>query len=167
MKFEHRRLLSSFEVAAILEDLHTNADQFSLHYSDLRYLRYGGLRSGRTLWLKHENADWLLSDTTVRSCSVIKNCAFEVNGSAKFGKCYLHRLSPGDQIFPHTDRIAYHTKVDRFHLYLEIPSGVEIVHEGPFIQPFSFIQFNHYQIHSYKNNSSSDLYFVVFDLFKA
>jgi hypothetical protein len=167
MKFQYHRLLSNFQIDALQEDIKANIDQFGLHYSDLTYLRYGGLRSGRTLWLKHENADWQLLDTTVRARAVVKQCASEISASPTFGKCYIHKLLPGNRIFPHTDRLAYHSKVDRFHLYLDIPPKVEIDHFGPKIEPYSFIQFNHHQIHSYQNYSSSDLYFVVFDLFKA
>lgn len=93
----------------------------------------------------------------------------DVNNERKIGRSYVTILQPGKRIYPHSDTDGeYWSKIERFQFYYSGNSNVsQIIGGSTFeISPGYFYFFDHRQIHEYYNNSSEDVYLLVFDLFK-
>jgi len=92
-------------------------------------------------------------------------------GDKKIGRCYWHKLSPGQQIRPHLDMLDYvddDTVVTRYQVYLDIPNGVNLVFDEKKHRPDdwarSLVGFCYSKLHAYENRSLEDFYILVFDI---
>lgn len=153
---------------------------FKNHYLGNPELRDSALKDGKSIWLHGDlpNKHWadihygnipdnrfFIEDKAPFLCNYIKE-AGKFLGSENFGRAYIYSLGPGKKIARHIDIKEYYRKINRYHLYFDIPDGVKIEHSGATIFPYTMIQFNPRLPHSYENNSSSNFVFVVFDIFK-
>jgi hypothetical protein len=131
---------------------------------------YGGyeIGTGRSLWLhpREFNRDYIKYDIDVTAVINTVEKFRQANfPDAKIGRCYIHRLLPGDIVYRHRDLIdgIYFKITKRFQLFLNIPSGMYI-ESDPYPKENTIFLFNHKENHEYKNNGSDPLSFVVFDL---
>lgn len=126
---------------------------------------------GQTIWLhdKWPTSDWIhYEDSSINLITdLLKTITIKYNLGIMHGRSYVHRLRPGDDVSPHKDvnDWNYFQMIDRYHLYIDIPDGANILMGGP-LAPNSILLFRHDLIHSYINNSKSTLTFVVFDIFR-
>jgi hypothetical protein len=136
-------------------------------------IKLGKTNPGKTIWLHHrtKESDWLTHHNTNLHLLVdfIKNTAIELHNSHHFGRTYIHRLQPTQEVTAHVDAPwdpAYFNKVTRYQIFLDIPEHIEIV-STPMPEQNSLILFRNDILHSYRNNSTIDLTFIVFDIFNS
>lgn len=136
-------------------------------------IKLGKTNGGKTIWLHHRSrkSDWLTyNDTNINLLiDFIKTIAIEFHNSHEFGRAYIHRLKPSQQVSPHVDAPydpEYFSNVTRYQIFLDIPENVEI-ESTPMPAPNSLILFRNDILHSYYNNSTVDLIFIVFDIFNS
>lgn len=92
-------------------------------------------------------------------------------GDPKLGRCYWHKLAPGQQIKPHRDTLGYvsdDTVLTRYQIYLDIPDDFDLIFDEEKQQPDrwarSLVGFCYKKLHSYSNRSQKDFYILVFDI---
>jgi len=87
------------------------------------------------------------------------------------GRCYWHRLMPGDGIMPHTDASLGFIKEDklehRYQIYLDSSDDIKLMLDGKLDQGSKYsnclVDFNLLKPHAYKNTSTEPWYILVFD----
>jgi hypothetical protein len=161
------RKLTDTERHNIYQDLERVKDCFDLHSpNSKKYMRYGGLRDGQTVWLHGLNGNFLHVDNAKNIINFIDQFA-KFSGKQKIGRTYIHKLKPGQQIFKHKDTDEeYFYQIDRYQIILDLPETVYIKQKGSSVSEFSLIYFNHLIQHAYSNDSDKDWYLIVFDLYK-
>ena len=96
-----------------------------------------------------------------------------ISGNRTIGRCYWHRLRPGDTIMEHTDSVLTFVEdgqLDtRYQIYLDCPDNL-IVIDGVERNAKEFensiVDFDLRMPHSYRNGGNTDWYFFVFDVMK-
>lgn len=166
MPYHFYRNLIPKEILALTEELISSLSLFGPHETSEEFSKHGGLREGLTLWIQHNDHSGFEDLGIPNTYEVLRTLASEIKPNPKFGRVYIHKLPPGKVIHSHIDNFPYHDKIDRYHVYLDIPERVLIHHNGKEILPYSVIQFDHKSEHMYVNNSEESLYFMVFDLYK-
>ena len=156
--------LSKVEVKTINDVIEKSIDLFTKHNV------HGGyeIGTGSSLWLhlREFNSKFLEYNVNVKPIiDVVEKFRQSNFPDAKIGRCYVHRLLPGQLVYRHKDLIdsVYFQITKRFQLFLNIPNGVYI-ESNPYPSEDSIFLFNHKENHEYKNNSNETLAFVVFDL---
>ena len=148
------------------QQLHTEIsgfdDLYQSHYISKIQQMYAELREGRTVWLRTDTGDGL----EYTKFPILYKIICYVCKNPNLGRIYIHRLKPGDKIYKHKDTERYHSLIQRYHIYLELPDEVVIKYNGDKIDPWSVISFDHTEYHSYDNRSSNEIKFIVFDIFK-
>ena len=82
---------------------------------------------------------------------------------------YATYLSPGKQIYPHSDTIGdYWPRINRYQFYYTGNSKVrQVINDTVFpVSPGDLYHFDFRQIHHYVNESSENLLIMIFDLLK-
>ena len=94
----------------------------------------------------------------------------DIIGEYYLGKAFVHRLKTKDRILRHCDLkiTEISSLIKRYHIYLNIPVGMEIEFDGAVVDdPSKFrntlVDFSLKNMHSYKNNSEENFIFIVFD----
>jgi hypothetical protein len=156
--------LSQTEANDIKEVIKNSSDLFTKHNV------YGGyeIGTGRSLWLhlREFNSDYITYDVDITPVvDTVEKFRQDNFSNAKIGRCYIHRLLPGDIVHRHRDLIdgVYFQITKRFQLFLNIPNGMYI-ESDPYPKENSIFLFNHKENHEYKNNGNEQLAFIVFDL---
>lgn len=161
------RKLTLSEKKDITIEINENLHLFGNHSSSIDYSKVGALREGSTIWLIDEAEVIYHQD----KFQIIRKIMKEISDSynfPNFGRVYIHRLAPGNAIPLHTDsNRPYYNLINRYHIYLDIPQGLEILHAGYTIEEDSIMLFNHKGFHKYTNKSNQNAFFIVFDLYKA
>lgn len=128
---------------------------------------------GKTLWLRPKFGPWRLTD--INECVTLKNMLSKYQKilnpeiqegiTHNFGRVYIHRMQPGQEIGRHYDfnDQPYMSLLSRFHLYGNISDG-NIIESVPPVEENCFMYFNHNEWHEYKNYSKDNLFFIVYDL---
>lgn len=91
----------------------------------------------------------------------------------KLGRSYWHRLNPGERIDMHYDNSnGYFRKVNRYHLYLDVPLDFIIVLDGELWNVYpekdlknALVAFNLLDWHYFINHTDSPKYMLVFDFY--
>ncbi len=157
------RYLTIEEIRNIRHEIAQSNHLFGNHADDDKYKRIGLLRSGVTVWLSKENEQTYNVESFPTIWKIIK----EVAKDKKIGRAYIHQLRPTNNIPLHTDNYrTYYNAIDRYHVYLSIPTELEILHTGEPIEANSLMLFNHKGFHRYDNKSTQNTFFVVFDVYK-
>lgn len=161
------RRVSDEDSAKILLEASTAEDLYGNHYRGNTAYKGSALDDGKSIWIHDGNPenDFMLQERLPFLTSYIKGM-LDLFDSKKVGRAYLYHLGPGLNIFEHTDTQQYYHITKRYHIYLDIPDGVEIVHSGPPVEPNTVIFFNPLQPHAYYNRSTKPLIFAVFDIYK-
>lgn len=92
-------------------------------------------------------------------------------GGLQMGRCYWHKLAPGQQIRPHLDDLVYADDdviVTRYQVYLDIPDEFDLIFDEKRQRTDqwarSLVGFCYNKMHAYKNRSQEDFYILVFDI---
>lgn len=161
------RKLTDIERHSIYQDLERIEDCFDLHSPNSeKYMKYGGLRDGKTVWLHGINGEFLHRDKAENIINFIDQYA-KLTEDRKIGRAYIHKLKPSQQIYKHKDideEYFYH--IDRYQIILDLPKRIEIHQKGRIVSDFSLVYFNHFIQHAYSNKSDKNWYLIVFDLYK-
>lgn len=162
------RKLTDIEQHNIYQDLERIEDCFDLHSPNSeKYMKYGGLRDGKTVWLHGIDGEFSHKDKAENIINFINQYAI-LSGHDKIGRTYIHKLTPGQQIFKHKDiDEEYFYRIDRYQIVLDLPDTVKINQKGSIVSDFSLVYFNHFIQHAYSNNSNKNWYLIVFDLYKS
>lgn len=149
------------EKQIIEEEINNNLLKFRNHTR----INTSALRYGKTIYLT-DGTTFIAEGYFPKTITLLKDVAANL-ASETFGRVYIHRLQPGEFIVRHADTAElYFFDILRYHIYLDIPDDVKILHSGDTIAPNSIILFNHQKLHEYINNSDKNIFFLVFDLYK-
>lgn len=167
VKSELRRLTAE-EAAGIKSEIPNVVPLMVNHYMGNKAYATWPLNEGASVWIHHATKDQTIAyqEELPKTIAIVKKIAHEIEPNPIFGRIYLHLLPTGKKIFKHVDIEEYFYQTRRYQIYLDIPEGMEIVHSGDPINPDSVIFFDPIQPHAYYNRSQSDVFFIVFDLFK-
>ena len=162
------RILSDNEIDSIRSEATAldTALLFTDHTDDVTYQANGSLRNGKTCWIQHHDHTKLLYKEFIPTTMSIVEEISHIEGLSKIGRFYFHRLSPGNRIYEHKDVNSYHEQVYRYQIYLDVPAGLHIMHNGPTFTDGAVIRFDHHSLHQYYNDTDTCVTFIVFDLYK-
>lgn len=163
------RRLSPEETISITNEILDAPDQWWREHVDTDHYRlYGALRGGRTIYLRKQER-YEVTDAW-NHFATVRNIVEEYSSNYSIGKCYLHRLLPGQIISPHNDLSTSATEQiqKRIQIYINIETGVEIILDGAVFNVSelqnTILDFDLKLNHAYYNNSVAPLYLFVFDL---
>jgi len=137
-------------------------------YADT-YNRTGALRHGKTCWLQIVDRAHIILVDRLNMFPVINGIINRIAGNETVLRVFWHKLQPDESIDKHTDSTGPYFDIvaHRYQLYLDIPSDASIYMDDEFktVDEFrySIVDFNARAPHAYKNNSTKDLTFLVFD----
>ena len=135
------------------------------------------LQDGKSIWLHYLTQD--LYYDKVHNITYHRYFPFTVNfikSIAKYnlvGRCYFHKLEPGDKILKHNDQSVTQDMPikNRYQVYFDIPNDVELILddqnvENTKIYENSLVDFALNLDHYYENKATSQAswIFLVFDI---
>lgn len=146
-------------------------DLWTSHFEG-EYAKTGALRHGKTFWLRKIDHNMNLMVDRYFEFPESYKLLKQFSKDCEIGRSYWHWLRPGDSIDKHNDRNLGFTDqvLHRYQVYTDIPDGSIIsIDEGRF-DPITLkncvLDFNMHYDHFYRNDTDSDLIFMVFDVFK-
>jgi hypothetical protein len=150
-----------------------NKNSFTLHSYDQAYIHSGPLRECVTAYLINPNRPHCQVDNikfakTFQLLYKLKEIVDQTNNKI-LTRAYVTCLTPGKQIYAHSDTNgSYWNFIDRYQFfYTGNDEMIQLVNNTLFpMKPGYLYHFDHHQIHSYQNNSSEDLFLMVFDISK-
>jgi hypothetical protein len=154
------------------DEIINNKNRFSLHSYNPVYIQSGPLRECVTVHLINDSKTQIEIDKnkfakTFLFLDNLKHIVDKTN--KKITRAYVTCLESGKQIYAHSDtKGSYWDTINRYQFYYTGNDDMEqIINDTLFlIRPGYLYYFDHKQIHSYHNNSSQDLFLMVFDVEK-
>lgn len=150
-----------------------NKNSFTLHSHNMMYVKTGPLRECRSTHLINDSKSQLEVEKTQFTKTFLfldklKNIVDPTNSST-LTRAYVTCLPPGKQIYAHSDTNgSYWNTINRYQFYYTGDNEMEqIINDTLFpVKPGYLYYFDHTQIHEYHNNSSDNLFLMVFDVSK-
>jgi len=168
--FKQIRQLSLFEISTLFEELEDNNNLWSIHDKP----ENTALSHGQTIWINNCTSNLEPIVNRFHFFPQTFQILQTVSQNRTIGRCYWHKLMPGDEIKRHHDRELTFVKnkqlKSRCQIYFE--SKYEYCFESKDIKidmksiENSIVRFNLLQPHYYKNESDTPWIFLVFDLIK-
>jgi len=171
---EHTKILRSLtehEIASLKQELQLINHLWESHGGIKNHPT--ALEDGKTVYLNQCEND---------SLKFVKHCFDLVPETKKIidsiivapyhvGRCYWHRLMPGDCILPHSDKDVLFVKNKklerRYQIYLDNNDDIKMMLDNDFVKGSKYsnclVDFDLRQMHAYKNTSSAPWYLLVFD----
>ena len=150
-----------------------NKNSFTLHSYNMEYIKTGPLRECKSMHLVNDSKSQLEVNKTKFTKTFLlldqlKDIVDPTN-SGKLTRAYVTCLSPGKQIYAHSDTNgSYWNTINRYQFYYTGNDEMEqIINDTVFpVKPGYLYYFDHTHIHEYHNNSSENLFLMVFDVSK-
>jgi hypothetical protein len=128
------------------------------------------LDEGRTVYLRQRSIDGIITDRFDLVPNT-KKLLDSIIAPHHYGRCYWHKLMPGESIKPHKDRMFPFIKrgelEHRYQIYLDGDDTIKLMIDGKHTTGSKYsnclIDFDLKQKHSYLNTSSEPWYLLVFD----
>jgi hypothetical protein len=166
------RQLTIDEVQDILLEIESLSDCWGTHRSA------GALRYGKTAYLQlilsnqFKLRDWAVELSNFDKCPKTHNILQKIADGRPLGRCYWHRLMPGDKIEPHDDTALVSTLAGRlahrYQIYLDSDPNFILSIDDELISSeqweYSIIDFALTKRHYYQNNSNKPWFLLVFDV---
>jgi len=169
------RDLSNIEIDTIVSELNGAPEEAWVTHASKRHLHRTHLREGRSIHLH-------FIDQNSMTCVLVDDVSYhsffpktiemlkELAGPNLLGRCYFHRLTPGQQILRHNDSWVTQAMPikHRMQMYLDIPDNSILILDGKSqdigAYKYKLIDFALNLDHYYKNNGSNPWIFLVFDI---
>ncbi len=164
--------LDIITIACLMQEVGTTGHNAWGNHFDGQYEVDGALRHGKTCWLRKVDRNLKLEFDRTADFPKSKFIIDALAKTNNYGRAYWHSLLPGQSIDRHTDNnLGFSEKVlHRYHVYLDIPAGAEIIIDGspklPHDLENSILDFNMYLPHSYNNTGATSLTFMVVDILR-
>ena len=149
-----------------------NKNNFTAHSYNPVYVTTGPLRECITAHLINDSKTQLGVDNKFSKTFLLLDKLKQIvdpSNNKKLTRAYVTCLESGKQIYAHSDtKGSYWDAINRYQFYFTGNDDMEqIINDTLFlIRPGYLYYFDHKQIHSYHNNSSQDLFLMVFDVEK-
>lgn len=164
------RPLTEYEISTIQREIASAPDGVWGDHANKHQLT--ALKDGKTVYLNNITTRGMkrLLCRHARyfpgTLQIIKDIAWP----KRLGRCYIHKLQPGDKILKHVDTllIASMCIERRLQIYLDVPSPVELCLDNQMQNASKYINtlvdFALHLPHSYINTSKTPWVFLVFDV---
>ena len=165
--------LSQSDLDPLKRELESASHLWSKHDYGKEFQR--PLRHGKSLLIHNLNMDReLVGDNRALFPNTIKVVSEWCDRSKEnLGRSYWHTLGEEERIDTHVDKGRYFLAVDRFQVYLDVPSEANVTLDGKLWNYHedtrlanSLVHFNMSELHFYFNASKKPLTFLVMDFFK-
>lgn len=102
---------------------------------------------------------------TMKAITNISEC---INDKTIFGKVVIWKIEKGGAVLPHRDVYDYHKLVYRYVINVNITtdSTIRVDNNRIICDPGDIFLLEHDQLHEFVNGQGSDMYFIVFDIYK-
>ena len=166
--FKQIRPLSLFEISTLFGELKDNNNLWSIHDKP----EYTALRHGQTIWINNCTSNLKIVVDRFHLFPQTLQILQTISQNRTIGRCYWHKLMPGDQIERHHDRELTFVKnkqlESRCQIYFESKHQYCFESNDTRINmksiENSIVKFDLLQPHYYKNESDTPWIFLVFDV---